>query len=70
MIRKPGDRIDNYKSQPVGFLFMMFSSKEEMLRVLIKNYANGMVVTDETFAGKGAADYGKNTGNQNINALL
>ena len=38
--------------------------------VLIKNYANGMVVTDETFAGKGAADYGKNTGNQNINALL
>lgn len=43
LLKKAGDEIQNYMSQPVGFLFFMFSSEEEMLRVLIEQYDNSLV---------------------------
>lgn len=43
MLKKRGDIIDNFRSQPVGFLFMMFSSEQEMLETLIENYRNDFV---------------------------
>ena len=43
LLKKVGDEIQNYMSQPVGFLFFMFSSEEEMLRVLIEKYDNSLV---------------------------
>ncbi len=41
---KEGDRIENYKQEPVGFLFMMFGSMEEMHRVLIDEYRDDLVI--------------------------
>lgn len=38
-----GDEVKDYKSQPVGFLFFMFSSDEEMKSVLIENYKSDLV---------------------------
>lgn len=46
LLKKKGDLITNYASEPIGFLFMMFSSMEEMQRVLITEYENGMVVIE------------------------
>lgn len=43
LLKKPGERITNYKSEPVGFLFFIFSSDEEMKRVLIEEYEDAMV---------------------------
>lgn len=44
MLLKTGDAVVNYLSQPVGLLFMMFSSKEEMKKILIDNYRNDLVI--------------------------
>ena len=46
MLKNIGDEITNYMSQPVGFLFFMFSSEEEMLRVLVEEYENSLVKTE------------------------
>ena len=46
MLMHPGDVVTNYKSQPVGFLFMMFESEEEMLRVLVKEHKGNLVEVD------------------------
>lgn len=43
MLKKPGDRIENYKSEPVGFLFFMFSSMQQMKQELILEYESSMV---------------------------
>lgn len=43
IVKHPGDCITNYKSEPIGFLFFMFSSEEEMKQVLIQEYGNTMV---------------------------
>ena len=43
-LMQPGDEIENYLSQPVGFLFMMFGSEQEMSELLIDNYRNDLVV--------------------------
>lgn len=43
MIKKIGDRITNYPSEPIGFLFFMFSSEDEMKKVLIEEYDNALV---------------------------
>lgn len=40
----PGESVSNYMTQPVGLLFMMFSSEEEMMNVLVENYRNDMVI--------------------------
>ncbi len=44
MLMKPGEKVDHHLSQPVGFLFMMFSSRDEMIRVLIDEYRSDLVV--------------------------
>lgn len=44
LLMQPGDELTNYCSQPVGFLFMMFSAEDEMKRVLIENYRNDLVI--------------------------
>lgn len=43
IVKKEGDCINNYLKEPVGFLFLQFSSQEEMQRVLIDEYENNMV---------------------------
>lgn len=43
MIKKAGDVIGNHVSEPVGFLFLQFSSYGEMKKVLIDEYANKFV---------------------------
>lgn len=42
-IMHPGDTVKNFKNQPVELIFMMFSSEEEMLDLLITNYRNDLV---------------------------
>ncbi len=42
-LMKPGDEITKHLNQPIGFLFLMFSSMEEMLKVLVEEYLNDMV---------------------------
>ncbi len=43
LLRQQGDVITRYQSEPVGFLFMMFSSPEKMKDLLINRYRNDMV---------------------------
>ncbi len=43
-VRKENDEITHWASEPVGFLFMQFSSQEEMKKVLIDDYSNDFVV--------------------------
>lgn len=43
MILKEGEHISNYKSEPIGFLFLKFDSLEQMGEVLIQNYTNDLV---------------------------
>ena len=38
-----GDKVCNYMSQPIGFLFFMFHSQEHMKNVLIDNYVDDIV---------------------------
>lgn len=42
-IRGVNDEIKNYRSEPVGFLFMNFNSQKEMKHKLIDEYENDMV---------------------------
>lgn len=48
MLKKPGEKITNHLSQPLGFLFMQFTSEEEMHKVLIENYSNDCVNVRES----------------------
>lgn len=43
MLKTKGDAIDNYMKQPVGFMFFIFSSNEEMKKVLIEEYRSDLV---------------------------
>lgn len=43
MLKTKGDVIDNYMKQPVGFMFFIFSSSEEMKKVLIEEYRGDLV---------------------------
>lgn len=47
LLKKAGDTIENYLSEPIGFLFFMFSSQEEMHKILIEDYANDVVMMQE-----------------------
>lgn len=42
-LMKTGEEITDYTTQPIGFLFFLFASGEEMSRVLIENYQNDIV---------------------------
>ncbi len=43
ILGEPGYVIEKYQSDPIGFLFMMFSSNEEMRLVLIDDYFNEFI---------------------------
>ena len=43
MLKKKGDLITNYKSEPIGFLFFTFPSQQIMESVLINQYCNNIV---------------------------
>lgn len=43
MLMKVGDVIEDYRKQPLGFLFFRFPSMEKMKEVLITNYDNTLV---------------------------
>ena len=43
ILKKNGEKIKNYKSEPIGLLFFMFSSMEEMKHVLIDDYRCDLV---------------------------
>ena len=43
MLHKVGDLISDNKKDPIGFLFMMFSSEEEMKKILIEEYRCDLV---------------------------
>ena len=42
-LRKVGDIIEDYKKEPIGFLFMMFADETQMLETLIENYCCDLV---------------------------
>lgn len=46
ILKKEGDRIEKCQSEPVGFLFFMFRSQEEMLRILVDEYRSDLVEID------------------------
>lgn len=46
-LKNSGDIIENYKSEPLGFLFFIFSSQEEMYRILVHEYDGCMVEMEE-----------------------
>lgn len=43
MLKKEGDVITNYKSEPIGFLFFTFPSQRMMVDILVNNYCNNIV---------------------------
>lgn len=43
ILMKAGDRIEDYRKQPVGFLFMQFPTMDKMKEVLVENYDNTLV---------------------------
>lgn len=45
-LKQVGEKIENYRSTPIGFLFFIFSSQEEMKQVLIENYKNSLVIIE------------------------
>ncbi len=47
LVREVGDVVENYMSQPVGFWFLNFPTKEKMKELLIDQYRNGYVVMKE-----------------------
>lgn len=47
ILKAVGDNIENYKSEPIGFLFMQFDSMEEMKKILIEDYKNDIVKMKE-----------------------
>ena len=48
MLERPGARVTHYQSQPMGFLFMMFSSPEEMHQVLIDEYIGDLASVEDS----------------------
>lgn len=47
LLHKVGDVITDHKKDPIGFLFLMFSSAEEMKRVLVNEYRCDLVEIQE-----------------------
>lgn len=43
MLLNPGNEINNFKNEPVGFLFMLFTSAEEMRKILVEEYRDDLV---------------------------
>lgn len=45
MLMKVGNQIEDYRKQPIGFLFMQFPTMEKMKEILITNYDNTLIRT-------------------------
>ena len=45
-VKKPGDKIQNYEKEPIGFMFLIFPSNQKMRQILIENYQNNIVEID------------------------
>ena len=45
-MKKPGDKIQNYEKEPIGFMFLIFPSNQKMRQILIENYQNNIVEID------------------------
>lgn len=43
LLKKKGDKITHYETEPVGFLFFSFSTADEMRRILIDEYDSSLV---------------------------
>lgn len=43
ILKHPGDRVTNHKSEPIGLLFFMFRTRQEMKHVLIDEYRSDLV---------------------------
>lgn len=43
ILKSQGEKIEKHESTPIGFLFFMFSSQEEMKDVLLNKYTNSLV---------------------------
>lgn len=43
MIKKKGDYISKYQTEPIGFLFFLFASENEMREILINQYDDSIV---------------------------
>ena len=46
MLKEVGNEITHCQSEPIGFLFFMFRTSEEMKQVLIENYRSDLVVVE------------------------
>lgn len=47
LLKENGDCVRNYLNEPIGFLFMMFSSEQEMKSVLINQYKSDFITIVE-----------------------
>ena len=43
ILKKEGDLVTHYESEPIGFFFFNFSSPEEMKQILVEEYDNSAV---------------------------
>lgn len=48
MLKKVGDEVSRYQSEPLGFLFFSFDTPERMRSMLIENYRNDLVRMEAT----------------------
>lgn len=46
MLKRAGDSVSRYESEPVGFLFLAFRTRDEMKQTLIAEYDNSLVEMD------------------------
>lgn len=46
MLKDEGQEVENYMSEPIGFLFFMFPDKETMHRILIEDYVDNLVLVE------------------------
>jgi len=46
MLKDEGQEVENYMSEPIGFLFFMFQDKETMHRILIEEYVDNLVLVE------------------------
>lgn len=52
MLHDIGHRITNYKSEPIGFLFLRFETYQEMMRMMIQRYDDITIMVEPETEGK------------------
>lgn len=46
ILKKNGELIENYKTEPIGFVFMIFKNMKEMKKLLVEEYDNDFVTME------------------------